>query len=98
MTSNQTRGGSFLGDCGEPVEGGLKFAIGGRPSAGKALLVRHLGPVVGGGDLLSCLIDRREPPPPQMPWRLLARLGGSPRNAPAFFELDHVILSHRSVT
>src|SRR6476469_5566238 len=33
-----------------------------------------------------------------MTWRSLAGLGRSPRNAPAFFELDHVILAHRAVT
>src|SRR6476620_11540875 len=33
-----------------------------------------------------------------MPSRMLARLGGSPRNEPALVELDRVILAPRTIT
>lgn len=89
---------SSVRHCGEPVERRLKLVADVRSRTSKALLVGQLGPVAGVGDMGSRHVDRFEFPPPEMSGRLLTRLAGSPRNAPALIELGHMILSNHAIT
>lgn len=69
----------------------------GRSSTSDSFFILQLGPVIRVGDTGPRRVDRRELPPPQVPWRLVSRLGGSPCNEPALIELDHMILSNGAV-
>src|SRR5260370_41600738 len=71
---------------------GSKPARSGRAGPRQAALVGQPGPVVGAGAARARRAGSLKTPSPQMPGRLLPRLGRLPGNAAALVELDRVIL------
>ena len=69
-----------------------------RWSAWQACRARRCSrPVVGVDDHGTLGVDSRDLPAPEMSGRRLTGLGGLPSDAPALFELDHVILTNRAL-